>query len=161
MGVGERGQSPSGRGKKYPGFPGEMSHSVPIQVLRGQGKLQIFQIIYRKGLSQICRLLLPTQGESNGETDLRKALCTNHQHQKSVTAIWENVLKATFLPRGPDCAQLTKTYKGAAQCRPRNRMPLAPWIIKMKPTEGTINPCLLFSKPCPGTCDHMGNSSNR
>lgn len=64
MDVGERRQSLSGRGKKYPeGCPGEMSHSVPIQVLRGQGKLQIFQIIYRKGLNQICLLLLPTQGE--------------------------------------------------------------------------------------------------
>lgn len=67
MDVGERKQGPSGRGQveeKYPeGCPGEMSHSVPIQVLRRQGKLQIFQVIYRKGLSQICLLLLPTQGE--------------------------------------------------------------------------------------------------
>lgn len=43
-----------------------------------------------------------------GRQNLRKALCTNHQHQKSVTAIWGNVQKSNISPKGPNRAPLIK-----------------------------------------------------
>lgn len=104
MGVGERRQSLSGKGQEISRrLPRrnvtQCSHPSPQRT----GKVTDFPDHIQEGIeSNLFAAPATSRREEQvmGRQNLRKALCTNHQHQKSVTAIW-----------GPNRAPLIKTTR--------------------------------------------------